>query len=191
METTLSLPANNATLTRKGVPSVSLKGVGAKIRKEWYQGLVATGSAAYIRKDKKDEILEKIHKTDPWYGLEALTNWIGAQRSRARKKEALKGHRSVLAGPAESSDALSSPLAEDTENVDDPLQSNFEENSAVIDGFHAILDRIPLGDDKVLQELAAQCHMDMKILVQYHALRLSSNSKMTDLVSQDVIVPGE
>lgn len=62
---------------------------------------------------------------------------------------------------------------------------------AVIDGFHAILDRIPLGDDKVLQELAAQCLMDMKILVQYHALRLSSNSKMTDLVSQDVIVPGE
>lgn len=45
------------------------------------------------------------------------------------RKAALKGHRSVLAGPAESSDALSSPLAEDTEKIDDPLQSNFEENS--------------------------------------------------------------
>ncbi|KLO10791.1 hypothetical protein SCHPADRAFT_930333 [Schizopora paradoxa] len=197
METTVC----TSNLTRKGVPSVRLKGVGAKLRNEWYQTLVEEGSAAVIRKDKKEEILKKIHQTDPWYGIETLTYWIASQRSRAKKKAALAEQRFLndsqgvpikleetqqsLACPV----GISNPVAEDIGDVADPLRTYFEENSeAVIDVFHAILDSTPLGDDKVLQELAAGCHVDVKILEQYRASRLSNILKTVDLDSQDAVV---
>ncbi|KLO10790.1 hypothetical protein SCHPADRAFT_503050 [Schizopora paradoxa] len=205
-----SQPKKGRYRKRQGVRNVTLKGVAAKLRNEWYHELTESGTAASIKKGERDEILTKIHETDPWYGRDALNSWIFAQRKRARDKEktcSRKLNSSCSSGRASNEledDSKTTDLppqaecvvtelddeSEDTESSPSILAENKTAGEHVpietrikSSDFHTVLLQISPGNIEELQAIAEYCGMRVEALIQYHS-RIVCNARVKAKESQ-------
>jgi len=95
----------------RNVTGLRLKGVGARIRNEWYEELVKSGSK--VTPGRKKAILKKINETDPWYGLETLTSWVYGRRSRDKKRATGAGEIPSQSDLIKIEDTGAAPLSQD------------------------------------------------------------------------------